>query len=276
MHSFKFKARGFTTLLTAFSFIISLISGIILYFTPQGRVAHWTNWSIWGLDKETWGALHINSSLVFFIFIFVHLYFNWKPLVYYIKKKAAKTINLKLELFLVSLISVFIVVASIHDLEPFNSIIKWNNNVKNYWATKADAEPPIPHAEELTVTEFCTQTNIPLEKFKRIATSQNWIIRNNDQKISDIAVQNKISPADIYQKLQATASAQGKAGWGRKTLQQTCDEFGIDINTAISRLKADNLQAIESHTIRDLANKLGMSPVKVVSIITDRAVKANH
>jgi len=49
----NFRWRGFTTLLTAFSFIISLVSGIVLYFTPQGKIANWTYRTFLGLNKYT-------------------------------------------------------------------------------------------------------------------------------------------------------------------------------------------------------------------------------
>lgn len=84
----KFKFRGFTSFLMFFSFLISLVSGIVLYFPPQGKIAHWTHWTFWGLDKEMWGFLHINSSLVFFVIAILHLYYNWKVLFCYAKKKA--------------------------------------------------------------------------------------------------------------------------------------------------------------------------------------------
>ena len=98
MEILKFKFRGFVSLLTTATALISLFSGIVLYFTPQGKIAHWTNWTFWGLDKEIWGALHINSSLILFIVAIFHTYYNWGILIGYIKKKASMALNLKSEL----------------------------------------------------------------------------------------------------------------------------------------------------------------------------------
>ena len=47
----KFNKRGFTTLVITVSFLILVVSGIILYFTPTGRVVRLSGWTMFGLDK---------------------------------------------------------------------------------------------------------------------------------------------------------------------------------------------------------------------------------
>ena len=61
----RFSAKGFTSLLLTCSFLVLAVSGIILFMTPKGRDAHWTNWTMLGLGKEGWGAVHINNSILF-------------------------------------------------------------------------------------------------------------------------------------------------------------------------------------------------------------------
>ncbi|MDZ7402390.1 MAG: DUF4405 domain-containing protein [candidate division KSB1 bacterium] len=266
----QFKFRGFTSLLMFFSFLISLVSGIVLYFPPQGRVANWTHWTFWGLDKETWGALHINSSLVFFIIAILHLYYNWKILWMYIKKKAEMAINLKLELGIAAVVAIFIVLATLYNLQPFATIIKWNNDIKNYWSTRAEAEPPIPHAEDLTVTQFCEQLNIPLEKFERQMNQQGWQFDASSDKISDIAKRYGVSPAAIYKLLKTpeqTSSQHGTSGWGRKTLQQVCDELNLNVDDAIKKLEANGVTATKDDLLKALADQYGMRPLDIVNLI---------
>ncbi|MCK4782139.1 MAG: DUF4405 domain-containing protein, partial [Desulfobacteraceae bacterium] len=54
----RFNWRGWTTFVVTISFVVDTISGIILYVAPPGRIANWTNWTIWGLNKEEWAAIH--------------------------------------------------------------------------------------------------------------------------------------------------------------------------------------------------------------------------
>jgi hypothetical protein len=268
----KFKFRGFTSLLMFFSFLISLVSGIVLYFPPQGKIAQWTHWTFWGLDKETWGALHINSSLVFFIIAILHLYYNWKILWLYIKKRAELAINLKLELAIAAVVGLYIVLATLYNLQPFATIIKWNDDIKNYWATRAEAEPPIPHAEDLTVTQFCEQLNISIDTFQNKLNQQGWTFDISTDKISDIAQRHGVSPAAIYNLLKAPDHSpleQGTGGWGRKTLQQVCDELNCDVDAAIKKLAANGIIASKDDLIKDLAGENNMRPIDVVNLINN-------
>ncbi|MGD8262932.1 MAG: DUF4405 domain-containing protein [Desulfobacterales bacterium] len=40
------------------------------------------------MTKTDWGNIHINLGLLFLIALFVHIYYNWKPLISYLKNKA--------------------------------------------------------------------------------------------------------------------------------------------------------------------------------------------
>ena len=41
------------------SFLVSAVSGIILFVRPEGSLARWVGWSVLGLDKAQWEAVHI-------------------------------------------------------------------------------------------------------------------------------------------------------------------------------------------------------------------------
>jgi hypothetical protein len=272
MSKLKFRFRGFTSLLMFFSFLISLVSGIVLYFPPQGKIAHWTHWTFWGLDKELWGALHINSSLIFFIIALLHLYYNWKVILRYVKKRAVMAFNLKYEFFVAALLSVFIIIATLFNIEPFKTIIDWNEDIKNYWATQAEAQPPVPHAEDLTVTQFCEQFNIPVKSFQQKLNQKGWTFTNDHDTIKDIARCNNVSPAEIYNILQKSGSSnrkygQGQMGWGRKSLRDACNELNQDVETALQSLAAHGIRASGNDNIKTLADQNNLRPIEIANII---------
>jgi len=266
----KFKFRGFYSLLLFFSFIISLISGIVLYFPPQGKIAHWTHWTFWSLDKEMWGALHINSSLILFIIAILHLYYNWKILWRYIKKKAALAVNLKFELLISFIVSIFIIVATIYNIEPFRTIIKWNDDIKNYWAAQAEAQPPIPHAEDFTMTEFCEQLDISLQNFKQRMNQQGWKFGSSENKIKDIAERNGISPAEIYELLKEPGKnmqGQGSGGWGRKSVQQVCEEMNKNVDDVLKSLTTYGITVSKDDQLKTIATKHNIRPIDIINLI---------
>jgi uncharacterized membrane protein len=71
------KLRKTTSLTTLLSFILLLVTSIIMYVTPQGKIAFWANWEIAGLNKEQWGALHTNLGILFVAAGLVHTVLNW-------------------------------------------------------------------------------------------------------------------------------------------------------------------------------------------------------
>ena len=74
-----FSLRGFTSLLLMGLFVVLGLSGAMLYASPRGRVANWTDWTLLGLEKGQWEGLHLNGSLLFLIVAVLHLVLNWRP-----------------------------------------------------------------------------------------------------------------------------------------------------------------------------------------------------
>ncbi|HOZ22421.1 MAG TPA: DUF4405 domain-containing protein [bacterium] len=267
----KFKFRGFTSFLMFFSFLISLVSGIVLYFPPQGKIAHWTHWTFWGLDKEMWGFLHINSSLVFFVIAILHLYYNWKVLFRYAKKKAVMAFNLKWELFAAIMLVIFVIAATLFNIEPFRTIVRWNEEIKTYWAEKEEAEPPLAHAEDLTVAEFCERLKISIESFQQAARTHGWKFESTEERIEEIARRSGTSPAKMYHRLVGEGlrtSGQRTSGWGRKSVLQVCQENQIEVDVALQRLAAEGIGVSRDELIRSIAGEYGLQPIAVVRLIT--------
>jgi hypothetical protein len=59
------------------------VTGIVLFVTPPGRVAHWPGWRLPGLGKDRWSAPHIWFALLFLIASGFHTWLNWRTLLGY-------------------------------------------------------------------------------------------------------------------------------------------------------------------------------------------------
>ena len=149
----KFQTKGFTSLLLAAVFLILSFSGVMMYLAPRGRVANWTPWTMLGLGKQDWQAIHINIALLFLIVSGLHLYLNWSVLWRYIKKKGSLALNLKLEALVALLLAVLVVAGAIIRFPPFRTIVNFNYQIKDYWERWA-AQAPNQQAEELTLNQF--------------------------------------------------------------------------------------------------------------------------
>ena len=120
----KFQFKGFTSLLLSAALLILGFSGVILYLTPRGRVANWTGWTMFGLSKQGWQAVHINLALLFLIVAGLHLYLNWPVFWCYIKKKGSLALNLKLEMVMALLLAGVVLAGAIKYIPPFSTVVR--------------------------------------------------------------------------------------------------------------------------------------------------------
>ena len=132
----------------------------MLYASPPGRYAHWVNWTILGFTKEGWQAIHTVFSYTFVILSVFHLFtINWKAFLSYLKSKTKTGLNKKWEFYLSTLLTLVFFFGTIYSIPPFKSVIDLGEHLTASWE-KVEEEPPIPHAELLTLTELAEQLKL--------------------------------------------------------------------------------------------------------------------
>ena len=124
------KVRRLTSLTASLAFVLMLVTSIILFITPQGRIAYWADWRLWGLTKTDWGNIHINLGLLFLVALSVHIYYNWKPLISYLKNKAKQTKLFAPEFSLAFLITSGFILGSYFLVPPFGWVMSLNDRFK--------------------------------------------------------------------------------------------------------------------------------------------------
>lgn len=164
-----------TTFLLTVSFFVDVISGIILYIAPPGRIAHWTNWTCWMLDKEQWEAIHTIFGYVLFIVIGMHLYYNWKVFTRYVWDKMRKALNLKWELGTAALIGMGVFAGTLWNLPPFSTTMDFGENAKSSWEENK-TKPPFPHAELMSLKEFANQVHWPLDQIFNVLEAKGYTV----------------------------------------------------------------------------------------------------
>jgi len=194
----KFHTRGFTSLLVAISFLVVVASGVVLYFTPQGRVAYWIDWRIFALDKEQWSAVHINCCLLFVIATIVHIYLNWSVFWRYIKKKTAFRLNLKRELLMATILCVILFAGTLYSVPPFGTITKWNDDIKLYWE-QVSSRHPYPHAEESTLEDFAWRIGVASDDLAKALKLEKFDVSDMTITVGELARQRGVSPSDILE-----------------------------------------------------------------------------
>ena len=287
----KFSGRAFISLNMTISFIVLIISSVILYIVPPGRDANWTHWKLWGLDKDQWGALHTVGGLAFVIFGILHLIlYNWKVFWNYIVSRIRKNLNKKAELAAAIILNVLIVIVCVLNWFPSSTIMSWGSSIKNGWVTTSQ-RAPYGHAENDTIEVISKRLDFDLAEAVRILGEKDLKV-DPGQTVLVNAERNKMTPAEFFEVLSsllpaaaatsgggrdqglvsstagegAATGLQGGGGWGRKTVKMVCDELGIEPAVAIEKLKAKGIEAEPGNNLRELGNKAGLTPLQVVEI----------
>jgi hypothetical protein len=190
--------KGFASLLTTFSFTVMTVSGILLFIVPQGRIAEWTNWTILGLSKPDWGNIHITTSLMFLIAGAYHIWCNWRTLVNYFTTKRNSSLMMRRELVISAVVTLFFVVGAVYQVPPLSYVLEANNAIKMAWIVDKDHEPPIGHAELLTVKSFTKKMQIDFDQ-ATAALNKGGIQFAENESLAVIAKKHKLSPVQVYQ-----------------------------------------------------------------------------
>ncbi|MDI9433006.1 MAG: DUF4405 domain-containing protein [Planctomycetota bacterium] len=288
-----FQWRAFISTLTGLSFVAMCITGIILFVVPPGRVANWTGWTLYGLTKAQWQALHIWFSVLFMLAAIVHIVYNWQCLLRYCQSKVTKAFTLRAEWSLSLLLCVVLLVATLANWRPFSSLVDWGESIKHSWDDPT-RRPPVPHMELLTLSALAEQVeDIPLDTMLENLRARNIAVDSPDAIVGELAAAHGMTPETLYNIAIGAAhrghgrgagqpggggsgggrgmgggGGGGGSGFGRMTLEQYCADAGIDTDAAIEKLRATGVTATRTTTIREIAETANVRPSAVPDLLT--------
>jgi len=251
------------------SFIVMSISGIILYLAPPGRVAFWSEWTFIALTKEQWQAVHTIFTFIFVFAAVFHIYFNWKVIIGYLKSKMGEGMKRRNELILASVFSLLVSVLTIANIPPFSSVMVFGEDLSESWSDE-NSEPPVPHAELLSLTEFAEVINIEKDQLISRLKSNGLKVPPGTVTVKELAELNNITPQIVYEFVQGESNkvilVEG-SGYGRKSIEQISKDLNIELAVVLDKLKKKGINAAPDVKIRDLAIENDISPIELVELI---------
>jgi len=129
--------KKITSLSLGFSFLIMSYTGVILYIAPHGRVSKWLDWHLFGLDKGQYQELHTTSMVTFLVFGILHIYYNWKSIIWYMKDSSKKISFTKKEFLIALILNIVFVAGTLTSVQPFKGFINMGNTIKDRWGEKS-------------------------------------------------------------------------------------------------------------------------------------------
>lgn len=194
--------RKLTSFTITFSFFIMSYTGIILFIAPKGRVANWTNWKLFGLDKTEYTNLHVTFMVLFLVGMLFHLYLNYKPLLSYLKNKTRSFSLLNKELIIALLFNVLFVFGTLFYWTPFEQFLDFEDDIKSSWEKKAK-KAPYGHAELSSIEEFAQKTGMNAEKIIEKLEAKKIQGARLDKTIEKLAKENGKAPFELFEIINA-------------------------------------------------------------------------
>jgi len=268
------KLRRIVSLTSFLVFLLLLITGVVLFIVPQGRVAYWSEWRLWGLGKEDWAAVHILTSLLFLIAGITHVVLNVKPLLSYLRNRARQVRILTPEFAIALSLTTLFVVGAIFKLPPLRWVMDLNTYAKDS-AAETLGEPPYGHAELSSLATFAQRLNMDLGKAKSLLADRGILVAADTERLVDIARANHRTPQALYQAMKGAEQPQSPGarqapakglpaeptpGLGRKTLAQLLGAHGLDTGAVVAKLAAKGIIAGPDETLRAIAERAGLGP----------------
>ncbi len=259
----SFSWRIFISFGLLLSFLMLLVSGVILYISPPGRVANWTDWRMLGLTKTGWENQHAIFGFAFALLSIFHLFvINWKAFFSYLKTKTSAGLKSPLELSGSVLLALLFGIGTFYSLQPFSAIVDFGNSVSASWE-KREMQPPVPHAENMTLVELALQPGLggDAEILKAKLEKAGFMVDSVQQTLGEIALKNHTTAEKVYVPLAPEKSGARKLpaeGLGRKTLQEVADDAGISALSLQLALKQKGVEAEPDMTLKSIAEKNGI------------------
>lgn len=272
------KVRKIASLTAFISFLLLILNSVVLYIVPHGRIAYWADWRFWGLTKTEWTNQHVIIGVLFLLAIFLHTYYNWNPIVAYLKNKARQIRVFTLEFNFALALTIVFTVGAYVEVAPFSWILNLSESVKNA-STEKYGEPPYGRAEISTLAAFSSKMGLDLASSVARLKSAGIDLGHEKLTLLEIADLNKTSPQQLYllmkpeEKPGATKAlpVEPQQGLGKRSLSDICREYDLDISVVLKALSEQNLTATPDATIKQIAEKYGLSSGDVYAVITKAA-----
>ena len=271
-----------TSILIATSFLLLLISGVVLFVSPPGRVANWTDWQMIGLSKHGWIDVHTWFGAVFVLTAVFHLMFNFRPLLNYFRDRMTRRLGWRWEWMAAVTVCGGVFAGVQTRMPPFSNLLNFGERVKWSWEDPRAAAPQ-PHAELLSLKDLAGQANVPYETAVERLEARGIAAVQPDMVVQDVARANGVSAQRVYEIIQGQSSGGlgsghgadggrggfakgGGAGW--QTLAQYCTARSLDLTNAAARLEARGIKFAVDWTLRDIARENGYDrPYEIIDIL---------
>jgi hypothetical protein len=162
-------------------------------------------------------------------------------------------------------------------------VLAANEAIKDYWEG-AGSQPPVAHAEDLTLSAFAGQIGVSVEDIASRLRERGVPEVGRGTRVGDVAAAAGVTPdvvfkwvsGDAGQKARAAGSTHtGGRGLGRMTIGEFCKAKGVDQERLLEILSERGVVSSEEMTMRQIASAMQTTPGEVTRLLQMDATPAN-
>jgi hypothetical protein len=205
--------RKIASLTMLLAFILLVATSVIIYIAPYGRQS--SQWAWAGLGKHEWQAMHTNLGVLLLTSGIVHIVYNIKPIVAYLRNKQKKMRILTLNFNIALLLAIWVVSSTLYELPPINTIQEFRQSRKHIM------DKPL---------------KVPEMETKRFPDRPPF--RFGSRSLEDVCEEYGLDQQAILQALE-NLGIKAKAAWSIKSIAEENDMEPHSIFDVIQQLQAE-------------------------------------
>lgn len=189
--------------------LLMAVSGVVLYSAPPGSVARQIDWNLFGLDKGDWMAIHTTMSVVFVSAAVLHLLFNWRVLVHYVRSRAPKAPLRWQEMAVAVLVVAVICIGAVRSIPPFSVVHTAQSGIKKYWNERefrGGQSSPSAEIQNASLPDFAARAGVSVSEMIEIFDQAGYHVDNPMMSVNDFARQYDVSTKTLFELLSKDAA----------------------------------------------------------------------
>ncbi len=140
----RFYTRAFVSIMMIGFLALFTLSGLALYAAPSGSLANALGWTLVGLGRGQWEALHVAFGFLWVPLALLHLAINLKVVGGYLRDRARRAFVWRRELVAALTVTALLGIASVLGLPPVAQVVAWGEGFNGFWAERADSVVTTP------------------------------------------------------------------------------------------------------------------------------------
>lgn len=188
--------RKITSLTILYSGILVVATSVVLYVGPPTHIAFFSDWRMLGLAKEQWNALHVMNGILFLVGVVVHVLYNWKAILLYLKNKKENLVVFTTPCVISLCITILVCIDAILFLPPARQVLHLGHSINQNHLRRYGVFPfGEPDAYALKKAAMYLGRD-PQQSVA--ALRDNGIeVESNEQSVREIAENNGISTSAV-------------------------------------------------------------------------------